>query len=261
MLNLDSTSSIAEIKSAYRKAASLYHPDAQSGQADVEKFHGVVQAYNMILEERKNGKSGQRQGWISRLLHRSREHIMRLIKSEAPGKQWARSFAQQGYWSTLNVLVRKIDLAETEEERIKAARSIFRLYRSSFLGAAIPRLATAEGALLLELIKMLAFTGDKKALEAITPYLHCDDRETMLTTYVALECSGPAGHAVLGKTLGLETSFLTRLLDSLSSGSSASGFYKAPVAQVRRMRKFAHQCGAPMSLIMSRMGYSLGRTA
>ncbi|MDH5637458.1 MAG: J domain-containing protein [Nitrospinota bacterium] len=264
MLNVDRNSSIAEIKSSYRKAASLYHPDNQSGHADVTKFHSIVQAYNIILDEIRNEKTEKRQSWLSRLLIRSRERILTLIIGGAKKRESVSdSYARQGYWATLNILIRKLDLAEHDADKIKSARAIFRLYRSSFARIVIPRLPTAEQPLLLELIKMLSSIGNKQAIEAIVPYLCCEDREVMVTTYVSLECAGPAGQAALAKAMGVEDSIFTRMMDMMGFRDISAGANNgvAPASQMRRMRAFALQGNTSMSNIMDRMGYTLRRSA
>ncbi|MDH5478367.1 MAG: J domain-containing protein [Nitrospinota bacterium] len=264
MLNVDKNSSISEIKSSYRKAASLYHPDNQSGHADVKKFHSVVQAYNIILDELKNEREETRQSWLGRLLTRSKERFLTLIIGGASARQSVGdSYSRQGYWSTLNLLIRKLDLAESEADKVKAARTIFRLYRSSFSRITIPRLAAAEGDVLLELIKMLSSVGDKESLQAVVPYLFCGDKETMLTTYISLECSGPAGHAAVAKALGVGNSFFSRIMDMVGWDSQGRAPENGAISasQMRRIRAFAILGKTPMSHIMERMGYSYRHSA
>lgn len=256
LLNVDRHSSIAEIKAAFRKAASLYHPDNQSGHANVEKFHMITGAYNLILQERQNGG----QGWLARLFSRSKEGILRLVNGAARrGKPRAYSFSRRGYWSTLNTLIRKLDLADGEAERIKAARSIFRYYRSAFAQIAIPRLPAADGALLMELMGLLAATGGRRELEAIAVFLFHGDRETMLAAYTALEMAGPEGHSVASRALGVRDSIFLRLLDYIDPAAVVG--ISAPSSRMRRARAFSQRCGTPVSHVMERLGYTRGRVA
>ena len=259
LLNVGSRSSISEIKAAYRSAAGLYHPDSHSGRSDVEKFHQIVQAYNLIINERKNhGQGGA--GWLTRLFSRSREGILSLMNGAAKsGRPRADCYEGQGYWSTLNILIRKLDLAEREEERIKAARSIFRRYKSSFSSIAIPRLPTAEGPLLAEFILLLASIGGRKELEAVAPFLFCGELETMLAAYTALELSGPEGRAIAAKALGVKDSIFMRMLEYVEPASSKGN--RASASRIKRARAFSRRSGAPVGRVMERLGYMDGRVA
>ncbi len=54
LLNVNSGADLNEIKKAYRRAVHLYHPDANGGVGDPEKFKEVVKAYNHLTKHHKS---------------------------------------------------------------------------------------------------------------------------------------------------------------------------------------------------------------
>jgi len=56
LLGVDEDASQREIKKAYRKKAKKYHPDANSGETDEEKFKKINKAYQVLSDEEKRQK-------------------------------------------------------------------------------------------------------------------------------------------------------------------------------------------------------------
>jgi curved DNA-binding protein CbpA len=55
ILDLPPDASQAEIKKAYRRLISKYHPDKNQDEMAVEKFHKIQNAYKMLTKGRENG--------------------------------------------------------------------------------------------------------------------------------------------------------------------------------------------------------------
>lgn len=51
VLGIESDASIAEIKSAFRQKASLYHPDRNAAPDAPEKFREIKQAYDTLSDD------------------------------------------------------------------------------------------------------------------------------------------------------------------------------------------------------------------
>lgn len=51
-LGIEENSTLPEIKSAYRKLVSIYHPDKAGKEYDREKFQKIVEAYNSLIKNR-----------------------------------------------------------------------------------------------------------------------------------------------------------------------------------------------------------------
>ena len=54
LLNLSRDADLNDIKKAYRHAARMYHPDANGGVGNSEKFEEVVTAYKLLQTHHKN---------------------------------------------------------------------------------------------------------------------------------------------------------------------------------------------------------------
>ena len=87
ILGLNSSATDAEIRRAYRILARRYHPDVNPGEASVEKFKAIAEAYDVlsdpvkrkqfdIMLERQQGTYGSKQ------FHAYQEHIKRRTATE-----------------------------------------------------------------------------------------------------------------------------------------------------------------------------------
>ena len=77
ILGIDSTASQEEIKRAFRRMASLYHPDhnPQDSKEAEEKFKKIIEAYEVL-------GNGAKRGQYDRLFHQRRPQSMEVTMED-----------------------------------------------------------------------------------------------------------------------------------------------------------------------------------
>jgi len=134
VLGVDKNASQDEIKKAYRKKAKKYHPDANSDNADEEKFKKINKAYDVLSDEEKKkkydrfGKQGV-QGSSSRGQRRAQSNFQDIFEQIFGG---GRGFGgRRGGRREKQGEDLKVQTNVTLEEAYKGTEKTFKLDRKS----------------------------------------------------------------------------------------------------------------------------------
>lgn len=290
LLAVNQNSDIALIKQSYRRAARLYHPDVRSGLSDTDMFNNIVSAFNLIVEEKKNAKSGlsssgikpekqevktpsRKQRW-TRFTQSTKFrfiNIFRYLKPRRPKKSSARKKRSGG---SINIgatsllsfgeLVIRFDNAPSIWVRIEAAHAIYYKFRDKFESFAISRLPKSEGNMQIELIRVLGRTGTYKALGAIADHLASQNVNVCCAAFMALESAGLLGHNILDRSLNTPSAF-TYYLTSIFSGTRLEKkVLRSRLVSAKNLRRLSavkRKTGAPLTELLEGVGVSFSGLA
>lgn len=271
LLKVAEDASVDEIKQSYRRAARMYHPDGNSGLGDADKFHKIVSAYNIIINNRKNGGPEKVARsipapwfpWFARacepvfhalgfvLFFRGRRREEKDKTGGPPGDEAL----------SLYLLICQLDRPGDVTHQIKAARTIFNRHRASFEKIAVPRLAEASERMRAELIRLLGRVGTDRALEAIASHVTSESRSVCLAAYLALDGAGPTGQALLDRALFAQYKIARRFTGIFNQPETGRGLNAKAFSndQIRRIKAFTRRTGVPMNDLLSRMAtYNAG---
>lgn len=190
LLNVNEGSDLNEIKKAYRRAVHLYHPDANGGVGDPEKFKEVVKAYNLILKHYKSlGIKPVPQKKKSFVLFY--EKLGNIFSGKKVAAGYARKAERQqrrtmrkDEFAVLDPLLMKLSFdelklrfEESQNEFVirEAARALTQGFGSGAFSLLRDRLPSATGAVAEEILHCLGLIGDQESILILEKYVRHGD--------------------------------------------------------------------------------------
>ena len=274
LLKVSKHDSIKRIKQSYRKAARLYHPDANPGAEDIDKFHAVVTAYNVLVEEKKKSLRHTLAEPSRKKPQRSSIRVKvngsgsagrangagRVTVKPANGS----SEVKPSGLLTFDELAIRFDKAPNIWVRIEAAEAIFERFRNRFEAFASERLKNAPGRILVEIIRLLGRLGTDSALRTVASFLTSGDKDVCLAAFIALEKAGSRGHDLLDRHLKTPPAVFYHLAGFFRRNKLERSVLRARLVSSKRTRRLnavARRTGAPLRDILERAGVPLSRSA
>lgn len=273
ILNINDTADLNEIKKAYRKAVHLYHPDANGGVGDPEKFKEVVKAYNYIL---KNYKSiGIKPVKAKRKAHTViYEKITGIFKRTESATTYAKNQTpnvkrktRKDEFANLDPAILKLPFDElkmrfTESEndfvRCQAARALTHLFGAGAIPLLKQELPTAKVAAGEEIILCLGLIGDRESILLLEQYLRHPEVKLSCAAVRALQTINQGYASILlekiereGRALGVS---LFHFFDTIRTRRLIrSGAIRRSEVHIAR---FLHiHTGQPVPLILRELGF------
>ncbi len=190
LLNVNEGADLNEIKKAYRRAVHLYHPDANGGVGNPEKFKEVVKAYNHILKHYKSLgiKPVPQKKKTSALIYEKLGNIFGA-KKEAAGYARAserkqRRTMRKDEFSVLDPMLLKLPFdelklrfEESQNEFVvrQAARALTHCFGAGAFSLLRDRLPSARGPVAEEILHCLGLVGDQESILILEKYVrHAD---------------------------------------------------------------------------------------
>ncbi len=187
LLNVNHGADLAEIKKAYRRAVHLYHPDANGGVGDPEKFKEVVKAYNHVLKHYKSLgiKPVSKKKKASVLFYEKVSGIFGGNQKEATGyasnaERKQRRTMRKDEFAVLDPLLLKLSFdelklrfEESQNEYVvrEAARALTRCFGAGAFPALCGRLPDATATVAEEILHCLGLIGDRESILILEKYV------------------------------------------------------------------------------------------
>lgn len=187
LLNINYGADLSEIKRAYRRAVHLYHPDANGGVGDPEKFKEVVKAYNHILKHYKTLgiKPVPKKKKTSVLFYEKLSGIFSGRQKEATGyartsERKQRRTMRKDDFAVLDPLLLKLSFdelklrfEESQNEYVvrEAARALTHCFGAGAFPALRGRLPGATATVAEEILHCLGLIGDRESILILEKYL------------------------------------------------------------------------------------------
>ncbi|MBI5637189.1 MAG: DnaJ domain-containing protein [Nitrospinae bacterium] len=187
LLNVNEGADLSEIKKAYRRSVHLYHPDANGGIGDPEKFKEVVKAYNHILKHYKSLgiKPVPQKKKASALIYEKLGSIFGNSRKEAAGyarntDRKQRRTMRKDEFATLDPLLLKLSFDELklrfeESQNEFVVREAARALTHCFGAGAFPllrgHLPCAAVAVAEEILYCLGLIGDQESILILEKYV------------------------------------------------------------------------------------------
>ncbi len=190
LLNVNEGADLSEIKKAYRRAVHLYHPDANGGVGNPEKFKEVVKAYNHILNHYKSLgiKPVPQKKKTSTLIYEKLGNIFGA-KKEAAGyartaERKPRRTMRKDEFAVLDPLLLKLPFdelklrfEESQNEFVvrEAARALTHCFGAGAFSLLRDRLPSATGGVAEEILHCLGLVGDQESILILEKYVRHTD--------------------------------------------------------------------------------------
>ena len=187
VLNVSREADLSEIKKAYRKAVHMYHPDANGGVGDPEKFKNVVKAYQYL---QKNHKSlgikpiPQKKGAFASMMDGVKGAFAKDVtsgtyaKSAQPPRQ--RKTARKDEFASLDPVILQMPFdelqmrfTESQNDFVKrqSARALTYLFGAGALSLLRQGLEKSSAHVGEEILYCLGLIGDGESIAVIEKYL------------------------------------------------------------------------------------------
>lgn len=270
LLELKEGASLELIKQSYRRAAKLYHPDAHTGLSDTEKFHKIVSAYNLIVEDYKKrgpragdgGFAANGAGW-KRFTDKTSARIMDFMRVRRQPVDHHDNFSKDKKVSALRTyeeLAARYDESHSVWIQIEVVHTMYSRYRGKFEHFAIPRLPKAQEKALVEFIRVLGKIRTMSALNAISPYLMSRNKEVCCAAFIALDSAGDKGQAVIDRALNTPSAVMyqiTGLFGRTDEEKMALRGRLVSKDKMRRLSMLVRKTGLPLSDLLEGIGVPL----
>ena len=190
LLNVNEGADLNEIKKAYRRAVHLYHPDANGGVGDPEKFKEVVKAYNHILKHYKTLgiKPLPQKKKASTLIYEKLGNIFGGNKEVAgyarSTERKQRRTMRKDEFAVLDPLLLKLSFDELklrfEESQNEfvlraAARALNHCFAAGAFSLLRDRLPSAPAPVAEEILYCLGLVGDQESILILEKYVRHGD--------------------------------------------------------------------------------------
>jgi hypothetical protein len=200
ILNVSRDVDLSEIKKAYRHAVHLYHPDANGGIGDPEKFKEVVKAYKHLQTHHKSYGIKPRKSFIDTIKGNIQSAIpnkWRQAKSdtqdEAPKR---RRTSRRDEFATLDPVLLKLSFKElrlrfckSDNDYVKrqSARALTYLFGAGAIPLFKQELEICSATVAEEIIYCLGLIGDREAITIIEKYIRHNEIKLSWAAVKALQ--------------------------------------------------------------------------
>lgn len=278
ILNVAHSADLIEIKKAYRRAVHLYHPDANGGVGDPEKFKEVVKAYQYLTKNYKAlgiNPVRSKKGFFAS----ASEKVSTLFNKKpvsAPANAYTKSAApkrgkkvRSDEFANMDPLVLQLPfeelrlrLVESGNEYVKrqSARALTCLFGGGALFALRQELATCSVPVGEEILHCLGLIGDRESINLIEKYLRHSE--------VKLAC------AAVKALQGIDQGYARTLLDKVEREGRAvrlAVFHFVETMKIRKLisdgkigrpdlhiARFVHaHTRQPLPVIFAELGFAL----
>jgi hypothetical protein len=199
LLNVSQDADLNDIKKAYRHAVHLYHPDANGGVGNPEKFKEVVKAYKFLQVHHKNFGIKPRKSLFGSFAGNLKSAFAKKRSAADSAKDGAprrRRTARQDDFANLDPVILKLSFQElrlrfckSDNDYVKrqSARALTYVFGSGAFQLLKQEIETSSVTVAEEIIYCMGLIGDRESILLIEKYIRCPDMKLACAGVKALQ--------------------------------------------------------------------------